>query len=91
MMKTRTVGAAIASTVFSIAGCTIAPGDARGIAAPGGSVVSDNQRAGRADAANPSVPGATGTTIVKGDPSTIAGDAVATRIQQISPMTTDGR
>ena len=33
-------------------------------------------------AANPNVPGATGTTIVPGDNSTIAGDAGATRLQQ---------
>ena len=33
-------------------------------------------------ASNPNVPGATGRTIVRGDRSTIAGDADATRIQQ---------
>ena len=31
---------------------------------------------------NPNVPGATGRTIVRGDRSTIAGDAEATRMQQ---------
>lgn len=34
------------------------------------------------DASNPNVPGATGRTIVPGDPSTIAGDAQATRMMQ---------
>jgi hypothetical protein len=34
------------------------------------------------DAANPNVPGATGRTIVLGDPSTIAGDASATEMER---------
>ena len=34
-------------------------------------------------AANPNVPGATGRTIVIGSNSTIAGDAEATRLQQL--------
>jgi hypothetical protein len=34
------------------------------------------------DAANPNVPGATGQTIVPGDNSTIAGDAMATQIER---------
>jgi hypothetical protein len=40
-------------------------------------------------AANPNVPGATGTTIVPGDNSTIAGDAEATRTQQTGAYSDD--
>jgi hypothetical protein len=34
------------------------------------------------NAANPNVPGATGRTIIRGNNSTIAGDAAATRMQR---------
>jgi hypothetical protein len=34
------------------------------------------------DAANPSAPGATGRTIVPGDNSTVAGDAMATQMER---------
>jgi hypothetical protein len=44
-------------------------------------------RGGGLDATNPKVPGATGRTIVWGDPSTIAGDAQATRMQQTGSIT----
>lgn len=42
---------------------------------------------GGLDAANPKVPGATGSTIVQGDASTISGDARATRMQQTGSIT----
>ena len=44
--------------------------------APGGAQATEQS------ASNPNVPGATGRTIVRGDCSTIAGDAKATRMQQ---------
>ncbi len=40
---------------------------------------------GSSDAANPRTPGATGTTIVPGNNSSVAGDADATRRQQTTP------
>jgi hypothetical protein len=42
-------------------------------------------------AANPNVPGATGKTIVPGDPSTIAGVATALRAVPCCPMSNTGR
>jgi hypothetical protein len=42
---------------------------------------------GGLDPTNPDVPGATGRTIVPGNTSTIAGDALATRTQQTGSLT----
>jgi hypothetical protein len=47
------------------------------------STIATAQGVGVNDAyANPNVPGATGRTIVRGDHSTIAGDALATEMQR---------
>ena len=55
-------------------------------AASPSSVTATHQRASlqrnNQDPTDPNVPGATGRTIVIGDPSTIAGDAAATRMLQ---------
>ncbi len=42
------------------------------------------------DPTDPTVPGATGRTIVIGDPSTIAGDEAATHIQQMGDYSGGG-
>lgn len=39
------------------------------------------------DAKNPNAPGATGTTVVPGNNSTVTGDSSATRRQQTGPST----
>ncbi len=90
-MKTSKVAAAIVSTAVCLTACAVSLADTQAAPPTGQPALSKSHSAHHANAANPHLPGATGTAIVKGDPSTLAGDAAATRIQQTNPTTIDGR
>ena len=69
---------------LNTAACTETPTPAStaSIASSSVRLGSESTNGGASDVTNPNIPGATGRTIVLGDNSTIAGDALATEMQR---------
>jgi hypothetical protein len=69
---------------LNTAACTETPTQASTapIASSSVTLSSESTNGGASDVTDPNVPGATGRTIVLGDNSTIAGDALATQMQR---------
>ena len=88
-MQTGRVATESVSAALSVAGCATDHGTLFVATASGATAVSTNY-GDAVDAASPRMPGATGTSVVTVDTSTLAGDAAATRIQHVNPVTTDG-
>jgi hypothetical protein len=83
-MNRMTKISTVICVALSTAACTETPTQVSTapIAAPSVTLGSESTVGGAGDVANPNVPGATGRTIVRGDNSTIAGDALATEMQR---------